>query len=188
MQAQSKKTMNGVDVSRLVETVQAVKAAPELGTFQFRIANRWIGGGENRSEVKGFHGCGQEMQHSAAFTMTADEPDVLLGTDKGANPVEYLLHALAACVTTSMMYHAAARGIAVEQVESSLEGDIDLRGFLGIDPTVRNGFQNIRMTVRIKANATDEQLRQLSCLGPTFSPVYDSITRGVPVTVSTERL
>jgi uncharacterized OsmC-like protein len=120
--------------------------------------------------------------------MVAAEPDILLGRDKGANPVEHLLHALASCVTTSMVYHAAARGIAVEWVESSLEGDLDLQGFLGLDPSVRNGYQQIRMKLRIKGDLSDEQLRELSSLGPTFSPVYDSIAKGVPISVSAERM
>jgi uncharacterized OsmC-like protein len=179
---------NGVDTSRLNETVGAVKTTPELGRFKFRIENRWIDGGENRSEVKSFDGCGQTLAHEKDFTLVADEPDILLGRDKGANPVEHLLHALASCVTTSMVYHAAARGIAIEQVETSLDGDLDLQGFLGLDPSVRNGYQQIRLKQRIKANVTDEQLRELSSLGPTFSPVFDSITKGVPISVSTERM
>jgi uncharacterized OsmC-like protein len=179
---------NGVDTTRLKETVGAVKITPELGRFKFRIENRWIDGGENRSEVNSFYGCGQDQSRKAGFTLEADEPEILLGRDKGANPVEHLLHALAACVTTSMVYHAAARGIAIEQVETSLEGDLDLQGFLGLDPTVRNGYQQIRLKQRIKANVTDAQLKELSSLGPTFSPVFDSIVKGVPISVSAERM
>src|SRR5262249_32207169 len=165
---------NGVDTTRLHETVASVKACPELARFKFRIENRWIDAGENRSEAQTLYGCGKDFFHKKIFTMVADEPDVLLGGDKGANPVEYLLHALASCVTTSMVYHAAARGIAIEEVESSLDGDLDLRGFLGLDPTVRNGYQQIRLKLKIKADVDDEQLRELCSLGPTFSPVYDS--------------
>src|SRR5215467_8606077 len=179
---------NGVDVARMKDTIQAVKATPELGNFQFRLKNKWIGCAENHSEVQPFSAGGKEIPHQNGFTLTADEPDILLGTDRGANPVEHLLHALASCVTTSMVYHAAARGIAVEQVESTLEGDLDLRGFLDLSPAVRKGYQNIRLRLRIKADVTDEQLRELSSLGPMFSPVYDSITRGVQVAVSAERL
>jgi uncharacterized OsmC-like protein len=179
---------NGVDVTRLLETVSAVSASPELGRFKFRIENRWIDAGENRSEVKSFYGCGQSQSHKTCIVLAADEPDILLGTDRGANPVEHLLHALASCVTTSMVYHAAARGITIEQVESSLDGDLDLQGFLGLDPMIRNGYQQIRIKLRIKANVTDEQLRDLSSLGPTFSPVYDSLMKGVPISVSAERM
>ena len=164
------------------------KAAPELASFRFRIQNRWIDCGESRTEVQAFSAGGKEIQHKTGFTLVADEPDILLGTERGANPVEHLLHALASCVTTSMVYHAAARGIAVEQVESTLEGDLDLRGFLDLSPNIRRGYQNIRLKLRIKANVTDEQLQELASLGPMFSPVYDSLTRGVRVAASAERM
>jgi len=188
MQSKLATITNGVDLARLTDTIKAVKASPELGYFQFRIQNTWIDGSENRSEVESFGAAGKEIQHQTGFTLLADEPDMLLGNDRAANPVEHLLHALASCVTTSMVYHAAARGIAVEQVESTLEGTLDLRGFLGIAPHIRNGYQDIHLKLRIKADITDEQLRELSSLGPRFSPVYDSIARGVPIAVSTERI
>jgi len=188
MKVLAKQMMNGVDVARLFETINAVKAQPELATFKFRITNSWKGGGENRSEITDFHGCMQDIRHARPFTLVADEPDVLLGADNGANPVEFLLHALAACVTTSMVYHAAAKGIAIEAIESSLEGDLDLRGFLGIDPSVRNGYQQIRMKVKMKTNGSDEQINEICCLGPMFSPVFDSVTKGVPVSVTAERM
>jgi len=178
---------NGVDVKRLFQTIESVKASPELGHFQFRIRNAWAGCGETRSTVGAFYGCGQDVPHATPFTMTADEPDMLLGQDRGANPVEYLLHALAGCVTTTMVYHAAARGIRIEEIESSLDGDIDLRGLLAIDPQVRNGYQQIRMKFRIKADATDEQLQEIAALGPRYSPVFDSVSKGVPIVVTAER-
>jgi uncharacterized OsmC-like protein len=188
MQLEITQNINGVDTKRLQETAKAVKASPDLGRFNFRIENRWLEAGANRSEVTSFSGCGQELEHKAGFTLSADEPEILLGTDRGANPVEHLLHALAACVTTSMVYHAAVRGIAIEQVESSLDGDLDLQGFLGLNPTVRNGYQRIRLKLRIKANVTEEQLQDLAKLGPTFSPVFDSLMNGVPLMVSAERM
>ena len=120
--------------------------------------------------------------------LRADEPAILLGNDIAANPVEYLLHSLAACLTTSMVYHAAARGIHIEEVESSLEGDIDLHGFLDLDDRVRNGFQGIRVKFKIRADVSDRQLQELAQLGPGHSPVFDSLTNGVPVSVSAERL
>src|SRR5262249_11519388 len=167
--------INGVDVTRMTETIEAVKESPELGNFRFRITNRWHDCGENRSEGQPFSDGGKETPHKTGFTLVADEPDMLLGSDNGANPVEHLLHALASCITTSMVYHAAARGIEIERVESSLEGDLDLRGFLDLNPNVRRGYQNIRMKLRIKSDASDEQLRDVASLGPRFSPVYDSI-------------
>jgi uncharacterized OsmC-like protein len=188
MQTKLATITNGVDLARLTDTIEAVKAAPGLGSCQFRIQNRWIECGENHSEVQSFSAGGKQVRHKTRFTLMADEPEMLLGADTGANPVEHLLHALASCVTTSMVYHAAARGITVEEVESTLEGDLDLRGFLGLAPNVRKGYQNIRMKLRIKANLTDEQFRELSSLGPMFSPVYDCVTNGVPVSVSAERM
>ena len=188
MQSNLTTAVNGVDLTRLTETIEAVKAAPELASFKFRIQNRWIDCGQNRSEVQQFSAGGKETQHKTDLTLEADEPDVLLGSDRGANPVEHLLHALASCITTSMVYHAAARGIAVEEVESSLEGDLDLRGFLGIAPKVRKGYQQIRLKLRIKADVTDQELRDLASLGPKFSPVFDSIINGVPISVSSERM
>ena len=188
MQTKLSTITNGVDVTRMKETIAAVRAAPELGNFQFRIQNRWIDCGENRSEVQSFFAGGKEIRRKSGFSLAADEPDILLGGDSAANPVEHLLHALASCVTTSMVYHAAARDIAVEQVESTLEGVLDLNGFLGLDPKIRKGYQNINLKLRIKGDFTDEQLRELGSLGPQFSPVYDSLTRGVPVVVSAERL
>ncbi len=180
--------MNGVNVTELVQTIDAVKANPEVAKFRFRLNNEWLEGGQNRSTVNGFHGATQELQRAEAFHVHADEPTVLLGRDQAPNPVEYLLVALAACVTTSLVYHAAARGIKIEEVESKFEGDIDLHGFLGLDKNVRNGFQNIRMTLAIRADVSDEQLDGLARLGPSFSPVFDSVTNGVPVTVHTERM
>jgi len=174
---------------RLRETVSAVKAVPELGASQFRISNRWVAGGENQSEVQTFAAGGQEIPHRTDFILYADEPDLLLGGDTGANPVEHLLHALASCVTTSMVYHAAARGIVVEAVQSTLEGELDLRGFLGLAPEVRKGYRQIRMKLKIKASdLNEEQLQELAALGPNFSPVYDSLSAGVPLTVTAERL
>jgi uncharacterized OsmC-like protein len=188
MQTKLAALTNGVDLTRLNETIDAVKASPELASFQFRLQNRWIDCGENRSEVRSFSAGGKELEHESGFTLVADEPEILLGSDRAANPVEHLLHALASCITTSMVYHAAARGIAIQEVESTLEGDLDLRGFLDLNPNVRKGYQSIRLALRIQADVTDEQLRELSSLGPRFSPVYDSIARGVSIAVSAERM
>ena len=125
-------------------TIRAIAQAPTLATFTFRAQNQWMGGGHNRSTIQGFYGAGQEdTSRKSTFVMDNDEPDVLLGTDQGANPVEYVLHALAGCLTTSLVYHAAAKGIRIDAVESRLEGDLDLRGFLGMSDEVRNGYDNV---------------------------------------------
>ena len=182
------KTVNGVRVDDLFRTVDAIKATPSIAKFNFRIHNQWVNAAKNRSAVDMSYGAGQEQLRSKPFVLEADEPLSLLGTDTAANPVEHLLHALAACMTTSMVYHAAAHGIQIQKVESSLEGDIDLQGFLELDKNVRNGFQGIRVNFKIKADVPDEKLQEVCQLGPGHSPVFDSLTNGVHVSVTAERL
>jgi len=178
------KTVNGVDIKRLKDTIAAVSAEPSLGRFMFRATNEWIDCGHNRSTIKDFYGAGQEDQsRTLPFEMYNDEPDVLLGTDNAANPVEYVLHALAGCLTTTLVYHAAARGIEVESVSSTYEGELDLRGFLGIDPDVPRGYSNITVGFHIKGNFSEEQKRDLIELAQQYSPVFDIITRPVTVQV-----
>ncbi|MEW6248668.1 MAG: OsmC family protein [Nitrospirota bacterium] len=176
--------VNGVDVSRLFATLDAVKTRPDLATFAFRARNRWIAGGHNRTTIKDFYGAGQEdTTRTTPFVLDADEPPVLLGQDLGANPVEFVLHALAACLTTSMVYHAAAQGIHLESVESSLEGDLDLRGFLGLSDQVRKGYRQIRVKFTVRTDAPADQLRALC----RFSPVFDIVSNPVPVTVTVDK-
>lgn len=172
--------VNGVELETLMGTVKAIQADPELGVCHFRATNKWLNGNHNRSTVTGFYGAKQEMQHKQTFTMDADEPAILAGDDNGANPVEHLLHALASCLTTSMVAHAAVRGIAIEEVESEFEGDIDLNGFLGLDANVPKGYTAIRAKFRVKADPKDmDQIRELA----KFSPVYNTLTNGTPVDV-----
>jgi len=181
-------TINGVNVDNLLTTIDAVKTSPAIAHFKFRVVNEWQGGSQNRSNVDDFYGAGQDQARPRTFALLADEPPVLLGKDTAANPVEYLLHALASCLTTSMVYHAAARGIQLEEVESTLEGNLDLHGFLDLDPKVRKGFQGIRVTFRVKADVPDERLQEIVELGTGHSPVFDSLTKGVPVTVKAQRM
>jgi uncharacterized OsmC-like protein len=175
--------VNGVDVARLGQTVEAVQREPSLAACQFRAVNRWVGGGHNRSTIQGFYGAVEEDRtRAAAFVLDADEPPLLLGKDQGANPVEFVLHALAACLTTSMIYHAAARGIRIDSVESRLDGDLDLRGFLGVSDNVRRGYQQIRVKFQVASDAAADELQQLT----TYSPVFDIVSNPVPVSVSIE--
>lgn len=175
--------INGVDVDRLGATIQAVQQNTSLATFRFRAKNRWIDGGHNRSAIQGFYGAGQEdATRTMPFVLDADEPPMLLGKDQGANPVEFVLHALAACLTTSLVYHAAARGIRIESVESKLEGDLDLQGFLGISNQIRKGYKAIRVNFAVKSDASPEQLQELA----KFSPVYDIVSNPVPVSIQIE--
>jgi uncharacterized OsmC-like protein len=175
--------VNGVDTKTLATTVNAIKNDPGLGACHFRARNRWLGGNHNRSTVTGFFGARQEIAHQQTFTMDADEPAILAGNDRGANPVEHLLHALASCLTTSMVAHAAVRGIEIEELESQLEGDIDLRGFLGLDATVPKGYTAIRVTFRAKA--PEKSLARLYELAQ-FSPVFNTLSQGTRVEVKVE--
>ncbi|MEZ5293188.1 MAG: OsmC family protein [Vicinamibacterales bacterium] len=181
-------TVNGLDREGLLQTVGLIRADSGLARFQFRLDHQWLAGSRSRSTIRGFFGAGQEHQHDAPFVLDADESHVLLGSDSSPSAGELLLHALAACVTGSIVYHATARGVAIEKIESTVEGDADLRGFLGLDPSVRNGFTRIRMNFRIKADVTDAQLQEIFELGPRFSPVFDTLTKGVQITATAERL
>jgi uncharacterized OsmC-like protein len=175
---------NGVDTTVMFGTLDAIKAQPELGTFQFRASNRWLGGAHNRTTIKDFYGAGQEdSSRSEAFTIDAGEPPILLGANEGPNPAEYLLHALAACLTTTLVYVAAARGVHLTEVESTLEGDMDVRGALGLDDEYRNGFEQIRFSFRIKGDAPEEKLREVVARAQLRSAVFDMVANGVPVSV-----
>jgi uncharacterized OsmC-like protein len=180
---QTNTLLNGVDLKRLTENIEALTAQPELARFQFRLSNQWIDGGLNRSAIKDFYGVGQEFLHETPFIPANDEPPVLLGHDKAPNPVQYVLHALAGCITTTMVYHAAARGYEVKKVQTSFEGDLDLRGFLGIDPSVRKGYSGIKVTVDIEGDFSDDEKREISKLA-AFSPVLDIISNPVPVKIN----
>ncbi len=175
---------NGVDTEQLYGTLDAIKANPELGIFQFRARNHWIDGSHNRSTIHGFYGAGQEdVTRQEPFALDAGEPAVLLGSDTGANPAEYLLHALAACLTTSLVYVAAARGVKLTEVDSALEGDMDVRGALGLSDEVRNGFERIRVTFRVRGEAPADKLREIVERAKARSAVFDMIRNGVPVEV-----
>jgi uncharacterized OsmC-like protein len=175
---------NGVDTERLFATLDLIKAQPELAKFQFRATNRWLGGAHNRSSIKNFYAAGgEDTSRTEAFQIDAGEPTILLGTDTGANPAEYLLHALAACLTTSIVYVAAARKVELTSVESTVTGDMDVRGALGVDEEPRNGFERIGVSFRVTGNASAEKLREVVERARNRSAVYDMVTNGVPVAV-----
>ena len=177
------RVVNGVNLETLMGTVKAIEADPELGASRFRASNKWLSGNHNRTTVTGFYGAKQEIAHKQKFEMDADEPPILAGEDQGANPVEHLLHALASCVTTSMVAHAAVRGIHLEEVESELEGDIDLRGFLGLAEDVPKGYTDIRVKFKVKADPKD--LKKLDELA-RYSPVFNTLMQSVPVSITVE--
>jgi uncharacterized OsmC-like protein len=175
---------NGVDTEQMFATLDLIKAQPELAKFQFRATNRWIAGSHNRSTIKGFYAAGAEdTTRGEAFEIDAGEPAILLGDDSGANPAEFLLHALAACLTTSIVYVAAARKVKLTRVESTLTGDMDVRGALGVDDEPRNGFSSIGVSFRITGDAPEEKLREVVERAQARSAVYDMVTNGVPVAV-----
>jgi uncharacterized OsmC-like protein len=175
--------INGVDVTALGDTLAAVVQQPALADFQFRTANRWLGGSRNRSAIKGFFGAGREdTTRTATFVYDSDEPLVLMGEDKAPNPVEYLLHALAGCMTTTMVYHAAMRGIEIAALESEIVGDIDIRGFAGLSSSVPKGYREIRVTFRARTAAEPAVLESLA----RMSPVFNSVAGSVPVLLRVE--
>jgi uncharacterized OsmC-like protein len=179
--------VNGVDLDRLFGTIEAVKESPGIAKFKFRARNSWINGGHNRTTIRDFYGVEEDHAHDAPFDLDADEPHLLLGGDEAPNPVEYLLTALAGCLTSSLVYHAAARGIKIRGVESRLEGDLDLRGFLGLSPDVKVGYETIRVFFTIDADITDEQKEELIQMAQRYSPVFNTISKPVSVSVGLDR-
>jgi uncharacterized OsmC-like protein len=175
---------NGVDTGQLFGTLDAIKADPTLARFQFRARNRWIDGAHNQTRIRDLYAANQEdTSRAEAFVIDAGEPAILLGSDTGPNPAEYLLHALAACLTTSIVYIAAARGVHLTEVESTLEGDMDVQGALGLSDEYRNGFEQIRVSFRVAGDAPEEKLREVVTRAQRRSAVFDVVTNGVPVTV-----
>jgi uncharacterized OsmC-like protein len=188
MQAQDQTTVNGLDTKQMFETIEALKNQPELARFQFRASNNWISGGANRSSIQGFYGAGREDDsRREPFVFTNGEPPVLLGANEGANPVEFLLHALAGCVTTTLVLHAAARGIRITEVSTQLDGDIDVQGLVGLDDSVPAGYEQIRIKMDVKANCSDEELDDLLAYTKDHSPVCNTVCRPVPVLVERVR-
>jgi uncharacterized OsmC-like protein len=176
--------LNGVDTPTLFATLDAVRANPSLAKFQFRASNRWLSGTHNRSTIRGFYGAGQEDQsRTEDFTYDCDHPAVLVGNGNGPTPVEFLLHAVAACLTAGIANIAAARGVVLHEVTSTVEGDIDLLGILGLSKEVRNGYEGIRVTFQISADAPDDVVRALVEQSRSRSAVYDVLTNGVPVSI-----
>ncbi|TFG96508.1 MAG: OsmC family peroxiredoxin [Myxococcales bacterium] len=178
------KIRNGLDLDALHQTVANLKDTPSLARFEFRARNRWISGGENRSLIQGFFGAGEEdSSRSEPFEFTNGEPPVLLGQNEGANPVEFLLHALAGCVMTTTVLHAAARGIEIRALSTELEGTIDVQGLLDLDASVPVGYEQIRIRMHIEADCSDEELDELLAFAKDHSPVCNTVCRPVPVLV-----
>jgi uncharacterized OsmC-like protein len=178
------KIVNGVNVTKLVDTMDAIKNSPIISKFNFRAKGRWIDGGHNQTTINEFYGACQTHNRSRPFVYDEDEPPVLLGEDHGANAGEYALAALSSCLTTTLIYHAAAQGVTIDEVESTLSGDIDLQGYLGMSENVRNGYEKIKVTFKVKSEAPKEKIRELVELAQKRSPVFDIISNPTPVEVS----
>lgn len=184
MTTQTQSMINGVNVDQLVKTVQAIQENPELARFQFRAHNEWASGGHSRTSIQSFYGAGQEdTSRSRPFILEGDEPPVLLGGNTGPNAVEAVLHALASCLAVGFIYNAAAQGIQVESLTFDLEGDLDLRGFLGLSKDVRPGYEGIQLTYRVKSSAPREKVEELCAYVQSTSPVLDILRNPVPVTI-----
>ena len=174
---------NGVDTAVLFATLDAVKEMPQAAHFQFRVNNEWVSGTHSRGTVHEFFGVGDEQTHQQAWTFDTDHPTQLVGADRGPTPVEYLLVGLAGCITAGIGNIAAARGVTLTNVRSTIEGDIDLNGVLGLDPTVRNGFKGIRARFEIEGEGDTEELRKVVERSVARSAVFDVLTNGVPVSI-----
>lgn len=180
---------NGVDVDRLTETVREITQTPKLAKFTFHATNQWASGAHCKTTIKSFFQAEKEnTSRTKAFVLEADEPKVLLGNDHGPNATEALLYALSSCLTATLIYHAASRNIEIEDLRVDIEGDLDLQGFLGIDETIRPGFDQIRVTFNIKANIPDEQIEQLCEIAQKYSPVCDIVTNPTPVLAKCQRI
>jgi uncharacterized OsmC-like protein len=186
--ASPKKTpapLNGIHTPGLFATIDVVKNQPQLAAFQFRAKGKWLRGTHMQTTMADFSGAGGEHSHKAAYTAEADHPAVLCGQDNGPTPVEYVLHALAACITAGIANIAAARGVALHSVTSALEGDMDLRGILGLSKEVRNGFSAMRVTFDIKGDAPQAKLREIVEQACARSAVLDILSNGISITVET---
>ena len=181
---ENEKIVNGVSVTNLFGAMNAINDNPNISKFNFRAKGKWINGGHNQTVINDFDGACQTHTRNQPFVFDKDEPPVLLGRDHGANPVEYALAALNGCLTTTLVYHAAAQGIKIEEVESTLSGDLDIQGLLGMSDKVRNGYEKIKVTFKVKADAPEEKVKELVDIAQKRSPVFDIISHPTPIEVS----
>jgi uncharacterized OsmC-like protein len=181
-----RRPLNGVDTPKLFATINAVKAAPELAQFRFRARNRWIDGTHSESTIDWFSGAGGEHTHALTFRCAADHPAVLVGADRGPTPVEFLLHALASCITAGIGNIAAARGITLTSVTSTIEGNMNLQGILGLSEEVRNGYEKIRASFVIQGDAPAAKLREIVEQSRARSAVFDVLTNGVAIELTVD--
>lgn len=179
--------INGLNLDALDETVVALRERPEAGQFRFRVENTWLGGGHTRTRIHRFYGACEDRAHEKAFVIESDLPPVALGTDRGPEPAEYLLAALAACLTTSIAYLSAQRGIRIDEMQAELMGDIDFRGFLGVSKQARPGYRALDVTLKIESDASERELNELLRDAQENSSVLDMLVNPVPVRIEAER-
>jgi uncharacterized OsmC-like protein len=174
---------NGVDTPALFATVHAVRHKPQLAKFQFRATTRWVKGTHSRTTIESFSGAGGEHTHKHAHTYDVDHPAVLVGEDNGPTPMEFVLNALGGCLIAGVANIAAARRVDLSEVTAHVEGNVDLRGVLGISDEIRNGYDSIRVRFEIKGDAPAEKLQQIIEQSRNRSAVFDIITNAVPVEI-----
>jgi uncharacterized OsmC-like protein len=178
------KTVNGVNLEPVMKVIGSVQENPANARFRFRLNNRWVDGGLNRSRIQGYFADGQEQEtRNEPFLVDADEPAITAGGDSAPNPMEFVLHSLASCLTSTLVYHAAVQGIEIKSVESALEGEMDVRGMLGLEEDVRKGYDQVRVRMRVKSPASADTLKGLAM----FSPVYDIVSSSLPVELILEK-
>ncbi|UKM66143.1 OsmC family protein [Flavobacteriaceae bacterium GSB9] len=177
------KTVNGFSQNSIGATVKAIQENPAIAQFELRAKNTWMGGAHNRSFVQGFYGaCQEDTSRTEPFIFDHDEPPVLMGHNKGANPGEVLMYGLLSCMTTAMVLLAAARGIEVESVSSKIEGDVNLQGFMGLDASIKKEFSQIRVSFDIKGVDEETKLELLTLAKQ--SPVFNSLINPTDVQVN----
>ena len=174
---------NGVNVDALLAAREALKAAPQAAQFTWRASCKWQNGTHSKTNIKGFHGLGEEQKHKTEFSFDADHPEIFASEDLGATPIEYVLVGLASCLTAGVAAVAQNRGIQLRSVEAKLEGKMDIQGILGIDSDVRNGYDDIKVTFHIDADAPKKEIEALVAQSQKRSAVYDVVTNPTNVTV-----
>jgi len=175
---------NGVNVQALLDARETLKGAPEAAKFKWRASCKWQDGTSSRSTIQGFYGLGQEQQHKSEFSCSADHPEVFASEDRGVTPVEFMLVGLASCLTAGVAAVAQNRGIQLRSVEAQVEGTMDVRGILGADSDVRNGYDDIKVTFKIDADASKKDIEALVAQSQKRSAVFDVITNPTNVTVT----
>jgi uncharacterized OsmC-like protein len=174
---------NGVNVEALLAAREALKSAPQAAKFTWRASCTWKNGTYTNTKVQGFRGLGEEQNHKTEFSFEADHPEIFASEDLGATPVEYVLVGLASCLTAGVAAVAQNRGIQLRSVEAKVEGSMDIQGILGIDSDVRNGYDDIKVTFNIDADASKKEIEAIVAQSQKRSAVYDVVTNPTNVTV-----